>query len=172
MTITAQSTTGKRAASAERPSNCRSRRTNRPLETGIGAKSARGRRLVDLIEQFGEALGGLDKLDRQRLDDVRRAAELTLLSELTRADVLRHGGADGDLQTLVRLEGAADRAVRRLHLKPGGQSAIVPSLAEYLAASASPAADDEPAEIEPARELPHEPERTGDDASVNGAVQP
>jgi hypothetical protein len=162
-----------RAANAERPSNCRSRLTNDPLRiAGMDARSARGRRLRDLIEQFAAALGGLNTLDRQTLDDVRRAAELTMLAEEARVDLLRRGGDANALAGMVKLENAVDRSVRRLRLKPGGQGAATPSLAEYLRDSASQAAADEPADAGAADEPPHEPERAGDDANANAGLAP
>jgi hypothetical protein len=47
------------------------------------------------------------------MTDIVRAADLALIAERARADALR-GGSVSDI---VRLEGAADRAVRRLGIK-------------------------------------------------------
>jgi hypothetical protein len=72
------------------------------------------------------------------MTDIARAADLILIAERARADALR--GNPVDLGDLTRLEGAADRAVRRLGIKPGAAKPA-PSLAEYLANRAQAAAD-------------------------------
>lgn len=70
-----------------------------------------------------------------QLTDARRAAELTLLAERARAQALAGGGAVVDAAALVKLEGAADRAVRRLRLKPGAVNSK--TLADHLASRAA-----------------------------------
>jgi hypothetical protein len=80
---------------------------------------------------YAELLGGWAVLSDTMAANVRRAAELVALAENARADALRNGNTDA--LGLVRLEGAANRAVRALQLdrkkrEPGAAS----SLSEYL----------------------------------------
>jgi hypothetical protein len=97
-------------------------------------RTRRAHRRRELIEVYTNALGGDTKLtDGQRVD-VRKAAELVALAEDARALALQEGpGGAGLLSVLVRLEGAADRAVRRLNLPALGRAAPVQTLADYLA---------------------------------------
>jgi hypothetical protein len=165
MPPTASTTTVRRRPSGERPAACRSRLTNDPLRiAGVDARSAQGRRLRDLIEQITKDLGGPEGLSSAQLSDIRRAAELSAIAEQARAARLQGGG---DLAELISLENMADRAMRRLRLRTVNPRNATPSLSEYLAASASPAADDEAAEGEAVVEPPLEAERTGDDPIAN-----
>jgi hypothetical protein len=110
-----------------RPAHCRSRISNKPRRAVIDGRSQLGRRLHDLAEDFASQLGGWEALSDTMAANVRKASELTALAEQMRAGALRDGNVDP--LALVRLEGAADRAVRRL--KPG--KAAEPSLADHLA---------------------------------------
>jgi hypothetical protein len=91
-----------------------SRITNRPRRMVVSGRTATGRRLRDLADGFAEALGGWQKIDYTTAANVRRAAELTVLAEQSRAHALRHGC--NDFTGLTRLEGYAYRAVRALGL--------------------------------------------------------
>jgi hypothetical protein len=71
-------------------------------------------RTRELIASFVSSLGGA--VTPTQSVDVRRAAELLALAEARRAAALRDP-ATTDLDALIRLEGAADRAVRRLEIK-------------------------------------------------------
>lgn len=125
------------ATIAARPSTARSQITNRPLRLqGLDGRSGSGRRRRDLIEAFADALGGATALSEVQMIDVRRAAELVAVAEEARAAALKQGGAAVDLHELVKLEGAADRAVRRLNIKAAGKPPA-PSLPEYLARKAA-----------------------------------
>jgi hypothetical protein len=109
----------------------KSRITNRPTKlVGLDNRSSHGRRRRDLIRDYVTALGGAEKVPPATMNDITRAADLVALAEKTRADALR--GDAVDMGDLVRLEGAADRAVRRLAIKPGTPTG--PTLQEYLAA--------------------------------------
>jgi hypothetical protein len=88
----------------------------------ISACSTLGRRLRDLAEDFAQRLGGWEVLSDTLAAAVRKAAELTALAEQVRADALRNGNVDP--LGLVRLEGAANRAVRALHLDRRRESAV------------------------------------------------
>lgn len=59
------------------------------------------------------------------------AVDLVLIAEQRRADALR--GVEIDMGDLVRLEGAADRAVRRLGIKPSAAQPASQTLADYIA---------------------------------------
>src|SRR5579862_3325901 len=122
------------AQSDPRPANCRSRMSNKPRRMVIDGRSQLGRRLHDLASGFAAQLGGWPALSDTMAANVRKAAELTALAERTRAQALRNGNVDP--LALVRLEGAAGRAVRALGVKPVAQRVPERSLGEYLAASA------------------------------------
>jgi hypothetical protein len=125
------------ATIATRPATTRSQITNRPLRLrGLDGRSGSGRRRRDLIEAFAEALGGRQGLSDVRMIDVRRAAELVAVAEEARAEALKQGGASVDLNTLVKLEGMADRATRKLGIKAPDKPAA-PSLAEHVARKAA-----------------------------------
>lgn len=67
---------------------------------------------------------------RMLRSNVRKAAELSALAEQPRADSLRDG--DVDPLALVRLDGAASRAVRALGLDRRRRDPAPPTLSEYL----------------------------------------
>jgi len=96
----------------------------------IDGRSQLGRRLHDLAESFAVQLGGWAGLSDMMAANIRKAAELSALAEQSRAEALRRGNVDA--LGLVRLEGAANRAIRALNLdrkrEPAGQT-----LAQYLA---------------------------------------
>jgi hypothetical protein len=109
--------------------------TNDPLRMrGLDARSRVGRRRQDLIAQYTMALGGSDKITEGQLADIVRAAELVALAEEARFIALTKGGAD--LSALSRLEGCADRAVRRLRIGQKREPAQL-TLVEHLAKRAA-----------------------------------
>ncbi len=138
-----------------RPANCRTRISNKPRRMVIDGRSQLGRRLHDLAESFAAQLGGWPALSDMMAANVRKASELTALAEQSRAEALRNGNIDP--LALVRLEGAADRAVRRLGIKLGNAPAPGPTLAEYLASLEAEQSQSEP-------EDEGEPERAADTA--------
>lgn len=69
------------------------------------------------------------------MNDIVRAADLVVIAERARAAALR--GDDLDLGALTRLEGAADRAVRRLGIKPGANAPKPISILGYAARKAA-----------------------------------
>jgi hypothetical protein len=92
--------------------------TNSPLRRrGLDSRSRTGRRRADLIALYSAALGGQDHITEGQLADIVRAAELVAVAEEARFVALTKGGGAVDLVGLVRIEGAADRAVRRLGIK-------------------------------------------------------
>jgi hypothetical protein len=96
----------------------------------ISGRTALGRRVRDLAESYASQLGGWLALSDTMAANVRKAAELTSLAEQSRAEALRNGNVDP--LALVRLEGAATRAVRALGLDCKREPER-PSLAEHLA---------------------------------------
>jgi hypothetical protein len=100
---------------------------------GVDGRSSDARRRRDLITTYTDALGGADKVSAAMVNDVVRAVDLVIIAEQARAKALR--GAD--LGDLTRLEGAADRAVRRLGIKPGANAPKPMSILEYAAKKAS-----------------------------------
>jgi hypothetical protein len=120
----------------------RAKSTNDPRHLpGHSGRTPAGRRRRDLVTFFVDALGGADKVTPVQLMGIRRAAELTALAEETRAKALCDGLAAGELAALVRLEGAASRAVRVLGVKSGPAAPKVPTIGEWLAARTSRATE-------------------------------
>lgn len=88
---------------------------------------SRCRRFEDMIELL---LGGRQQVSAVQSRAVRQAAALVVAAEEARAEAFRRGIAAIDIEALVRLEGAMDRAVRGITaMRRIGAS---PSLAEYL----------------------------------------
>jgi hypothetical protein len=110
----------------EQPAKLRARRTN-DLFAGIKLTTARGRRIADLARAYIAALGNPAEIERQAA--VIAAAELQVLAEEARTTALKHGVAP-DLDQVVRIQGAADRALRRLGVRPGAEPKV-PTLAEW-----------------------------------------
>ena len=127
--VAAQSSIGN-APTAPRPPHSRSRISNHPRRMAIDGRSQLGRRVRDFAENFAVQLGGWAALSDAQEANVRRAAELTALAEQARAEALRTGNVDP--LGLVRLDGAANRAVRALYLDRKRPPAS-PTLSEYLA---------------------------------------
>jgi hypothetical protein len=94
-----------------------------------------GRRVADLASALAQRVNvnGWAGLSEMEAAAVRRAAEMVALAEEARAQALRHGKIDPD--KLLRFEGAADRAVRRLGI---GRKARQPTLHEHLAEFSKP----------------------------------
>lgn len=96
----------------------KSRITNQPKKlAGVDNRSTHGRRRRDLITDYITEKGGQDSISPATMNDITRAADLVALSEKLRGDALR--GQAVDLSELIKVENAADRAVRRLAIKPG-----------------------------------------------------
>jgi hypothetical protein len=121
-----------RSFGVELPCRQRARRTNDPL-ADTNTNTARGRRIADLVRAYLRALGNPIEIERQAA--VIAAAELQVLAEEARASALKQSNGGADLDQIVRVQGAADRALRRLGIKPGKPAA--PSLAEHLAKRAA-----------------------------------
>jgi hypothetical protein len=114
-------------ATAGLPANNRSKISNRPQRMAISGRTALGRRVRDLAESFAVQLGGWSVLTDMQIAAVRRAAEHS------RVAALRNGCADP--LAFSRLEGCADRAVRRLGIAPPTKAKparTIPSLAELI----------------------------------------
>jgi hypothetical protein len=104
------------------PRSQRSRVTNDPVRRHRGTTSD-GRRVRDLFLSFMSALGNPVNANVQA--KCLTAARLVVTAEIAGARIIDVGG---NLNELVRLENAADRAVRRLGLaqQPNGQQPHVP----------------------------------------------
>jgi hypothetical protein len=122
-----------RALGVELPKKQRARRTNDPFSE-FDTNTSRGRRLADLTRAYLVALGNPPEIERQA--EVIAAAELQVLAEEARALALKQVG-HSDLDQVIRLQGAADRAVRKLGLDRSREAAPAKaiSLDEYLAAT-------------------------------------
>jgi hypothetical protein len=98
------------------PAKNRAKATNNPFfALNTLNPRVRNRRRRDLIAMLIDGLGGPGAVSDMALVTVRKAAELTLVAETVRAEVLN--GRVVDPTALVRLEGEARRAVRALGLK-------------------------------------------------------
>ena len=117
------------AAAVEPPKRLRAKLTNSPLSVRASRNTALGRRVADLFRAFVTALG--NPVDTVTLSNVLAAAELKAAAEVTRAKLL--AGAEVDPMLVVKLEGLASRAERKLGVRPVA-AAKVPSLAEHIAA--------------------------------------
>jgi hypothetical protein len=118
-----------RTSSIPRSVHNRGRTTNNPRRFSVSGRTALGRRIRDLADTYAHALGGWASLGDMLALNVKKASELVAIAELARADALRDGNIDP--LHLVRLDGAANRAVRALQLDvPRTQSGA--TLAAYL----------------------------------------
>jgi hypothetical protein len=99
-------------------------------------------RRPQLIAAYVDALGGADRINPIQMTDIERCVDLILLARDMRAAV-RHGTAK--VADLTRLEGAADRAVRRLNLPAPGSGARVMTLDDHIAANYATTQDEEEA---------------------------
>jgi hypothetical protein len=129
----AGATSGHGSVLAKLTARHRSRTTNNPLAVRASHRTAQGRRIRDLYQSYLRAMGNPTEAHLQA--DALTAAELRVAAENERAKVLAgHGSADD----LVRVENLADRAVRKLGLKPG-QAAPRLSYVERLMQKKEPA---------------------------------
>lgn len=136
-TATVTEPSAARAPSAEPRRQLRSVRTNNPFAGGLSKNTSQGRRVADLLRSFFRAMG--DPSDAVLQSNALRAAELMVAGEIARAKLLE---GTGDADAVVRLEGAGDRAVKRLGLAKASPARSGPTtLASYLASRSQ--ADDE-----------------------------
>lgn len=131
------------SASGEPPK----RRRRAPVIARIDRRTRIARRIAAITSALLSWMGGDEAMTPLQRTDIRRAAELTALAEDARARALR--AAQPDLAVVVKLEGAADRAVRRLKCNPPEEHAtFAERLAHELAESAG-AVSSEPGVLEP-----------------------
>jgi hypothetical protein len=90
-------------------------------------KAARQRK--EMIADFVAALGGSERVSPIRLQDVLRCVDLILLATTARAAL---AAGRTTVEDCIKLENAADRAVRRLNLKPDATAKRVVPLRERL----------------------------------------
>jgi hypothetical protein len=86
----------------------------------------------DLIDSYITALGGPDRVTAIQRQDCERCADMTALALNMRRRALR-GDPSVKIDDLTRLEGACDRARRRLALPAPGAAAAVTSLHDIVA---------------------------------------
>jgi hypothetical protein len=89
-------------------------------------------RKPEMIDAYVQALGG--SVTSIQMTDIERAVDLILMAEELRASV-RLGTAK--VADLTRLEGASDRATRRLNLPPSGAAAAPMGLHDIVARRAA-----------------------------------
>ena len=99
-----------RAAGDLRPAALRARATNDPLHGRASRNTAQGRRIGDLFDAYLRAMG--NPVDALAQANALAAAELKVATEDARAKLLAGGNIDPD--QVVKLEGAAARAERKL----------------------------------------------------------
>lgn len=120
-----------RTSTSPRAAATRSRVTNNPTAaSGLDGRSSRARRFRDIFQNFLNTIGR--PLDEQELAEVRRCAELSLITEEARAALMRQRGSAADLSALLKLENVLARAERRLRVHPG-PSKPASSLADHVA---------------------------------------
>ncbi len=102
----------------------------RHRKKAVAARNEGITRRKELVDAYLQALGGRARVTAIVMEDIERTADLVVLAREMRAAV-RQGTAK--LADMTRLEGAADRAVRRLALPAPGAAPSGPTLQEYLA---------------------------------------
>lgn len=108
-----ENTSAARSPSVDRPLKVRSALTNKPLRGRVNGNTSAGRRVRDLYRGLMAAIGNPGDTIMQA--KVLHAAELAVAVEAQRLRAAR--GEDVNLDALVRLSNAADRAVRRLGIR-------------------------------------------------------
>jgi hypothetical protein len=110
-----------------KPTHNRAATTNDPMRARTNGRTSAGRRVRDLFTAYLVATGRTDDIARAQ---ALAAAELTAAAENARTKLL---AGDGDIEQIVRLENLANRAVRRLGIKPGAAAPYVPLRERLLA---------------------------------------
>jgi hypothetical protein len=82
-----------------------------------------GRQRQEMVAGYIAALGGADRISPIQMADIERAADLVMLAQTVRAALA--AGVKVTINDLVKLEGAADRAVRRLNLPPNAAAPVM-----------------------------------------------
>jgi hypothetical protein len=120
-----------RAVTAEPAPTRRAKTSNNPLSR-INGNTRRGRRFSDLLRSYLRAMGNPVEANRQA--DAIAAAELKCAAEDLRARLLAGPNSGlADVEQIIRLENAADRAVRKLGIKPGAELAPRETYADLAA---------------------------------------
>jgi hypothetical protein len=105
---------------------------------GIDGRTRDARRFRDLVDSFSASLGGESALSEADKALVRNAAALAVKAERKQAAIVK--GEDVDLEGLTRLSNCVSRVLGQLGVKRQRHDQT-PSLAEYLAANHSEAAE-------------------------------
>jgi hypothetical protein len=150
-----------RPAAVTRSKKVRARATNSLTLPNLDGRSAVARRCRDLAQGFARTVTDDAELSVTQGAAVLKAASLITTCEALRAQVLQ--GKNVDISALVRLEGAADRAVRALKLdrvKPA------PTLHDYLASKSTAAAAERAAAPAPLDDTAALPPASGEPPAV------
>jgi hypothetical protein len=123
-------TASQHLSTARRSLTNRARATNQPTRMCISGRTSLGRRMRDIADGYALRLGGWSALTVGQAAAVRQAAELACLAEQARSNALKTGSIDPI--ALVRLEGAALRAERKLNLPRETRGPITPTLADVM----------------------------------------
>jgi hypothetical protein len=90
-----------------------------------------GRHRQRMAADFVAALGGADRVNPLQLEDIHRAADLVVLAKTARGEL---AAGKTSIDDVVKLENAADRAVRRLNLPAAGAApAVTGSIHDHVA---------------------------------------
>jgi len=135
-----------------KPTHNRAATTNDPMRVRTNGRTSAGRRVRDLYRAYLTALGRTDDL---ACAQALAAAELVMAAENARAQLL---AGQGDVEQIVRLENLANRAVRRLGIKPGAAPTL--TMREKLIAEAE------------AREAEARAEDAKDEIGADGGASP
>jgi hypothetical protein len=116
------------AAKEDRPDSTRPPRNwrHRKLENARRRQAVNER--AQLVADFVEKLGGRVSLIQRQ--DVERVVDMLMLAKTARADL---AAGKATINDVVKLENAADRAIRRLGLPPPGRAAPAMGLHDIVA---------------------------------------
>ena len=89
-----------------------------------------GRQRQKLVAAYVAALGGSGRISPIQLQDVERCVDMVLLAKTARAEL---AAGKTTVNDVVKLENAADRAVRRLNLPAPKAAAPGLTFADFLA---------------------------------------
>lgn len=148
-----------------KPTHNRAATTNNPMRARTNGRTSAGRRVRDLFKAYLAAMGRTDDIAAAQ---ALAAAELVTAAENARTKLL---AGQGDVEQIVRLENLANRAVRRLGIKPGAATPQL-SMRERLIAEAEARDEAEAEASAPAATAVHAAGPVDWEARMGEAVAP
>lgn len=140
------------------------RRRRRSVRRGrrIDRRTREAHAVAKLVADISTKIGDASRSPLV-LADIVRCAELTVLASTARAHAMRSGGTMFDAEAVARVEGAADRARRRLSLPMKANTE--PNLAQYLASLPTEETSTDAVAEASGNETPADDERNADEAA-------